>query len=145
MNGPPILVVEDSDDDFETVEHAIRAAGLQNPLHRATSGGMGLELLRGQVGTPLRPAFVLLDLNTPGVDGREALREIRADARLRSLPVVVLTTSANPRDIDDCYRAGANAFHVKPVAHGDHLQVVQAVFTYWLGEPKLPGDDQESP
>ncbi len=138
MTPAPILVVEDSDDDFDTVEQAMRNAGLVNRLHRATSGGAGLDLLRGALGQPLRPAFVLLDLNTPGIDGREALREIRADPRLCRLPVIVLTTSASPHDLDDCYGAGANAYHVKPVAHHAHLQVIRTVFDYWLGEVELP-------
>lgn len=79
-----------------------------------------------------------MDLNTPGDDGREALREIRSDASLAALPLVVLTASANPRDLQYCYREGANAYHVKPVDHAAHLRVLQQIFAYWLGSVVLP-------
>ena len=105
----PLLVLEDSDDDFDTLEEARRAAGLRNEVRRAITGEACLELLRdGSVW----PAVVLLDLNTPGLDGRATLQEIKQDPALRSLPVVVFTTSSNPRDLAFCYGAGANAYHV---------------------------------
>ena len=114
-----ILVVEDSDEDFDTLRDAARAAGLSHPIHRATSGGECLALLRGSIHPPLKPALVMMDLNSHGVDGREALEVIKSDCALKELPVVVLTTSSNPKDMAFCYQAGANAYHVKPVRH-DH-------------------------
>jgi CheY-like chemotaxis protein len=81
---------------------------------------------------------VLLDLNTPGIDGRDALREIRSDASLRSIPVVVLTTSGNPLDIDACYERGANACHVKRVRYEEHLDLLVALLTYWQRQVTLP-------
>ena len=137
----PIVVVEDSDEDFDTIQEAARRAHLPNPLVRATTGGGCLELLRAA--GPIRPALVLMDLNTPGLDGREALREIKADARLGWLPVVILSTSSNPRDLAFCYTAGANAYHLKPVRYTDHLQVLHDVFAYWLTRVVLP-DPRES-
>jgi CheY-like chemotaxis protein len=81
---------------------------------------------------------VLLDLNTPHGDGRHALEQIYADTQLSAIPLVVLSTSANPRDVDFCYAHGASAYHVKPVSHGAHLAVLQALFAYWLGSVVLP-------
>ena len=136
MSARPILVVEDSEDDFQTVLDAARRAGLAHPIVRAISGGDCLRLLRGA--TRDRALLVLLDLNTHGDDGREALRDIRSDDSLRTLPLVVLSASANPRDLQFCYAQGANAYHLKPVDHARHLQVLQSIFGYWLGSVVLP-------
>ena len=95
-----ILVVEDSDEDFATVLDAARCAGVPNEIRRATSGDECLQQLRlSALKHDALPALVLLDLNTPKCDGRDALREIKQDDRLRALPLVVLTTSANPRRV----------------------------------------------
>ena len=136
MSARPIMVVEDCEEDFQTVLDAARRAGLAHPIVRACSGGECLRLLRGA--TRDRALLVLLDLNTPGDDGREALRDIRSDDSLRTLPLVVLSASANPRDLQFCYAQGANAYHVKPVDHAQHLQVLQSIFAYWLGPVALP-------
>lgn len=136
MSPRTVVVVEDSEEDFQTVLDAARRAGLTHPIVRASSGGDCVRLLRG---TPRgRALLVLLDLNTHGDDGREALREIRGDDSLKALPLVVLSASANPRDLQFCYAQGANAYHVKPVDHARHLQVLQSIFTYWLGSVVLP-------
>ncbi len=148
MRLPYILVVEDSDEDFETVQDAARQHGMPHPIVRAATGSDCLRLLRlccessETPGTqrsrdPL-PLLVLLDLNTPGDDGRDVLRQLRSDERLAALPVVVLSASANPRDLQFCYANGANAYHVKPVAHAMHLKVLQEIFDYWLGSVVLP-------
>ena len=135
----PVLVVEDSDDDFETVLTAARLAGIHHEIRRAVSGDDCLLLLRGTPDLPrVHAALVLLDLNTPHGDGRTALEQISVDAQLRAIPLVVLSTSANPRDVDFCYAHGANAYHVKPVSHGEHLMTLQTVFAYWLGNMVLP-------
>lgn len=139
MRMPQILVVEDSDEDFETVQDAARRGGVSHPIARATSGDECLRLLRGAAGRrDALPALVLMDLNTPGDDGREALRELRKDVSLGTLPLVVLSASANPRDLKFCYLHGANAYHVKPVDHAVHLRVLQQIFAYWLGSVVLP-------
>lgn len=128
----PVLVVEDSDEDFDTLGEAAERAGVVHELRRATTGDGCLTLLRGEGIARIDPVLVLMDLNTPGTDGREALAVIKADPQLRALPVVVITTSSNPKDLAFCYRAGANAYHVKPVRYVDHLEVLLEVFAYWL-------------
>lgn len=135
----PVLVVEDSDEDFDTVLTAARLAGIQHEIRRALTGDDCLSLLRGNAGHGrAQVALVLLDLNTPHGDGRYALEQIHADPRLNAIPVVVLSTSANPRDVDFCFGHSANAYHVKPVSHSEHLLVLQTLFTYWLGSVVLP-------
>jgi CheY-like chemotaxis protein len=135
----PVLVVEDSDEDFDTVLTAARLAGIQHEIRRVLTGDDCLRLLRGTAGHPItQVALVLLDLNTPHGDGRTALEHIHEDPQLNSIPVVVLSTSANPRDVDFCYGHGANAYHVKPVSHGEHLLVLQTLLKYWLGSVVLP-------
>lgn len=129
-NTQHIVLVEDSDDDFDTVREAVRLSGLPASLRRVSNGDECVALLRGS--NAERPAFVMMDLNTSGTDGREALRQIKADPQLKTIPVAVVTTSANPRDVDLCYQYGANAYHVKPVRYPDHLQMLTQVLEYWL-------------
>jgi CheY-like chemotaxis protein len=126
----PIIVVEDSDEDFDTVIQAVRKGGIMADVRRARSGGECLELLRSA--SSMRPAVVLMDLNTPGTDGREALAEMKLDDAMKLFPVVVFSTSDDPRDVAFCYAAGANAYHVKPVRYPEHLQLVIDLLTYWL-------------
>jgi len=130
-----ILVLEDCEEDYETVCDAARRAGVTHKLRRATTGDECMEILRQ---SDSLPALVLLDLNTARGDGRDALRFAKSDARLRSVPFVVLTTSANPRDLGFCYDGGANAYHVKPVRHDEHLRVLGEIFHYWLRAVALP-------
>jgi CheY-like chemotaxis protein len=140
IRARPILVVEDCDEDFETVLDAARRAGVPNPICRAASGDECLRLLRGATQEPqwAFPAFVLLDLNSPQGDGRDVLRKIKQDERLRAILLVVLSTSANPRDLAFCYANGANAYHIKPVIHTAHLQILEKIFGYWLSGTELP-------
>jgi CheY-like chemotaxis protein len=138
---PPgyLLVVEDSDEDFATVLEAARAAGLPHEIRRAASGDECLRLLGdNEREGSANPSLVLLDLNTPQGDGRDALRSIRQNERLRALPLVVLSTSGNPRDVEYCYAAGANAYHLKPVNYPEHLRTLRSIFDYWLAGVVLP-------
>ena len=129
---PTCLLVEDSDEDADTVAEAFRRCGIPGRLHRVTNGDECLALLQG-AGATQPPALVLMDLSTPGMDGRNALRQIKENDKLKSIPVVVTSASANPRDLEFCYSAGANAYHVKPVSHPHHLNAMIGLFQYWLG------------
>ena len=135
---PPVMlvVVEDSDEDFETVVEAVARSGVAVEVRRATTGEAGLAVLRELA--PDCPVVVLMDLNTPGTDGREALAVLKTDPALKSIPVVVFSTSSNPKDVGFCYAAGANAYHVKPVRDPDHLQLVIDLVGYWFGRVALP-------
>ncbi len=138
-----LVIVEDSDEDYDTVQEAVKQAGFPAKLLRAATGGDGLTVLRAQVST--HPTLVLMDLNTPGTDGRDALAEIKIDPALKSVPVVVLSTSANPKDVAFCYAAGANAYHVKPVRYQDHLTILIDLLTYWLSRTVLPAGEGGHP
>jgi len=134
-----VLVVEDSDEDFETVLDASRLANVINEIRRATSGDECLQQLTDLERQELAlPILVLLDLNTPKGDGRDALRGIIRNERLRALPLVVISASANSRDVRFCYDHGANAYHLKPVSHPQHLKILQNIFSYWLTSAILP-------
>jgi len=136
-----ILVLEDCDEDFETVLDAARLAGVTHDFRRVTTGDECISLLRDRTHTAT-PVLVLLDLNTPKGDGREALRFIKRHDTLRSLPVVVLSTSSNPRDLGFCFDSGANAYHIKPVRHDEHLRTLGDIFHYWLRAVVLPQKHQ---
>ncbi len=139
---PPILVVEDSDEHFEAFRRASRRTGIANPVHRCSDGDEALDYLhrRGAYADPSapRPAMVLLDLNLPGTDGREVLHHIKADEELRAIPVVVLTTTSCPDDVQHSYRAGASGFIVKPICFDEFLKAVETLKAYWLNTVALP-------
>ena len=130
----PVLVVEDSDEDFDTLREAAATTGLTRTMHRVVSGGDCLAMLRAEgAGVLLQlPALILMDLNSHGVDGREALVALKTDDNFKHIPLVVLTTSANPKDVAFCYQAGANAYHVKPVRHDQYLLLLRTLLCYWL-------------
>jgi len=138
-----ILVVEDSDEHFEAVRRAFAKAGITNPVHRCGDGDEALDYLfrRGAYNDPgaaPRPAVVLLDLNLPGTDGREVLDQLKADEALRVLPVIVLSTSSSPGDIELCYRNGASSYIVKPVRFDEFLNTVKNLRNYWFDTVALP-------
>jgi len=134
-----VLVVEDSDEDFDTVLDASRLANVINEIRRATSGDECLQHLADLESKRLQlPILVLLDLNTPKGDGRDALRGIMRNEQLRAMPLVVISASANSRDVSFCYDHGANAYHLKPVSHPEHLQILKNIFSYWLTCVILP-------
>ena len=132
-----ILLVEDSPADAEMAIDALREAKLANPIVHVEDGAEALDYLfargrhAGREGADL-PAIVLLDLNLPKVDGREVLQAIRGDARTRALPVVVLTTSDEPFDIEATYALGVNSYIRKPVDFEQFVAVVKQIGLYWL-------------
>ncbi len=133
----PILLVEDSPEDFETTVRALKNAGLANPIVRCEDGDEALDYLyhRGRYTDPAnapRPGIILLDLNLPGTDGRQVLVEVKKDEALRAIPVVVLTTSTDERDIDFSYQAGANSYIKKPVDLEGFFQAIQRLKEFWF-------------
>ena len=135
---PSVLVVKDSDEVFDTVQMALKASCLRCAVRRTVNGNGGLAVSRGRGRTLPRPVVVLQDSNPPGMDGRDALGLIKGDPDLQDLPVVVLTTSSNPRDQGFCYHAGVNAFHGKPLCHDEHPDFLRRVLAHWLGFAVLP-------
>lgn len=138
-SAAPIVVVEDSDEDFDTLREVAATAGVTRTIHRVATGGDCLVLLRGEGAVPLQllPALIVMDLNSHGIDGREALVAIKTNVTFKEIPVLILTTSANPKDVAFCYQAGANAYHVKPVRHDQYLVLLRSLLHYWLGSATL--------
>jgi CheY-like chemotaxis protein len=139
----PILLVEDSPEDFETTERAFRRSGLNNPIYRCVDGDEALDYLhrRGAYtdpGTAPRPGVILLDLNLPGTDGREVLSEIKNDPTLKQIPVIVLTTSKDERDVEVCYSCGANSYIQKPVDLDGFMKAIERLNDYWFEVVILP-------
>ena len=137
MTTQDILLVEDNPDDVELTRIAFSEAGIDSRLAVARDGAEALDYLfaRGahadRAGAEL-PAIVLLDLNLPKLDGREVLQGIRADARTRNLPVVVLTTSDEPFDVEASYALGVNSYIRKPVDFDQFVAAVKQIGLYWL-------------
>ena len=139
----PMLLVEDSPEDREATIRAFKRAGLANPIHCVGTGDEALDYLfrRNQFADPgssPRPSVVLLDLNLPGTDGREVLNEIKKTDSLKMIPVIILTTSADDRDIQGCYRMGANSYVKKPVDLPGFMQSIQLLRDYWFEVVILP-------
>jgi len=136
----PILLVEDSPEDFETTQRAFRRSGLKNPIVRCSDGDDALDFLfrRGDHADAPRPGVVLLDLNLPGTDGREVLTEMKADPELRQIPVIVLTTSSDERDVSACYQAGASSYIQKPVDLEGFMRAIERLNDYWFEVVILP-------
>ena len=146
-NGKPItiLMADDDSDDRMLVKEAFDESRLNNDIHFVENGEQLLDYLfrRGEFehlkGQPY-PGLILLDLNMPKKDGREALAEIKAHADLRRIPIVVLTTSRAEEDILRTYDLGANSFITKPVTFESLVHVVQVLGNYWVEIVELPGD-----
>lgn len=130
-----ILLVEDNPSDLELTMHALSASKLSNPVVVARDGAEALKLLFGnedQAVPPEPPQLILLDLKLPKVDGLEVLERIKGDARTRTIPVVVLTSSGEEPDIERAYRLGVNSYIVKPVDFGQFCETVKQLGMYWL-------------
>jgi CheY-like chemotaxis protein len=141
----PILIVEDSPEDYKATERGLSKAGLANPIYRCADGDEALDFLhrRGEFAAPEaapRPGMILLDLNLPGTDGREVLAEIKGDPKLKTIPVIVLTTSTDERDIETCYQAGANSYVHKPVGLEGFMGALQRLKDYWFEIVVFPKD-----
>jgi CheY-like chemotaxis protein len=135
-----ILLVEDNPGDVRLTVEAMRDCKLTNPLEVVKDGVDALSFLRQQgvyTGKP-RPGLILLDLNLPRMDGREVLAAIKSDERLKTIPVVVLTTSRAEQDVLGSYRQHANCFITKPVDFQQFSAVVKAIECFWLSVVTLP-------
>jgi CheY-like chemotaxis protein len=138
-----ILLVEDSPQDAEMTLRALTKRNLANSVHHAQDGEEALEFLFGNGDSSGKrrvslPKVVLLDLKLPKVDGLEVLQRIKAEESTRTIPVVVLTSSREDRDLVEAYRLGANSYIVKPVEFDKFLDAVQQLGLYWLLVNKTP-------
>ena len=140
--GTPIeiLMVEDNPGDVRLTIEALKETKVRNNLNVVRDGAEALAFLRrqGRYAQAPRPDLILLDLNVPRIDGRQVLAEIKADADLRRIPVVVLTASQAEEDILKTYDLHANCYVTKPVDLDQFIKVVQSIETFWLTIVRLP-------
>ena len=138
-----ILIVEDSPLDYESVLRSFRKLGVKTPIYHCETGEQALDFLyrrknySDEKDSP-RPSVILLDLNLPATSGRDVLKQIKSDQTLKSIPVVVLTTSDSDKDIRECYEYGANSYMVKPSNWGDFFKMMENFKHYCLESATLP-------
>lgn len=135
---PPILLVEDSPVDVDLTMRAFTRRKLVNPVLVARDGEEALAWIPRWEAGELKPAVILLDLKLPRVDGLTVLRELKIHPALQRIPVVILTTSKEDRDINGAYDLGANSYIVKPVDFEKFMHVAQQIELYWCVTNELP-------
>jgi CheY-like chemotaxis protein len=135
----PLLIVEDSDEDFYAMQRALGKT-LPCEVVRCRTGSEALDYLfrRGAYAQAILPSLVLLDLNLPGKDGRAVLEQVKHDAMLRAVPIVVVSTSDNPTDIARCYTIGCSGYLVKALAYERLASALQILCAYWFTVVTLP-------
>jgi two-component system, chemotaxis family, response regulator Rcp1 len=135
-----ILMIEDNEGDVFLTREAFKSAKIANSLSIVRNGTEAMEFLhrKGKYADAVFPDLILLDLNLPGMDGREILAKIREDPALTMIPVVVLTSSKAEQDIVKAYKLHANCYIVKPVDFECLMEVVAAIESFWLAIVKLP-------
>lgn len=143
INNRAVLLVEDSDADSEATTRFLNRCPAPPAVYRCSDGDEALAFLRkrtweADVNLSTPPGVVLLDLNLPGIGGRDVLEQIKADESLQHIPVVVLTTSTDQSDVTFCYRAGASGYITKPVDLAKFAQAVRDFHAYWFGAVVLP-------
>jgi two-component system, response regulator len=136
-NEVEIVLVEDNPNDAELISRSLKKHHLANKIVHLTDGAQALEFLlgagaAGRPGGPGLPRVVLLDIKLPKVDGLEVLRQMKADARTREIPVVILTSSNQERDVSTAYALGVNSFVTKPIKFDEFAKVVAELGMYWL-------------
>jgi two-component system response regulator len=137
-----ILLVEDSPEDYDSTLRAFKKVGMKNKIIRFEMGDECLDYLfgRGEYEGKqiLLPGLIMLDLNLPGTDGRDVLKIIKSDLKLKKIPVVVLTTSNDFKDIEKCYQLGANSYIQKPVGFEGFMNAITKLNEYWFEISILP-------
>ncbi len=135
-----ILLVEDNPADVKLTRMAFKNCKLMNNLHVVTDGAEAIEFLkqRGKHESAVRPDLILLDLNLPKKNGREVLKEIKSDNNLRHIPVIILTSSEEEKDILETYNTHANSYITKPVELDGFIKIVSGMENFWFSIVKLP-------
>ena len=146
LNPVTILFAEDDDGHAMLVERNLKRAGLVNGLVRVLDGQEALDFVRceGQYSSrvPNGPIIILLDINMPRVDGVETLRRIKGDPKLAHIPVIMLTTTDDPREVERCYRAGCNVYITKPVEYESFVEAIRrlGLFLQVVKQPFIPNE-----
>ena len=138
QSNPPILIVEDNPVDIDLTLRAFARRKLANPVLVARDGEEALAWIPRWEAGETKPAVILLDLNIPRIDGLTVLKALKTHPEFRDIPIVVLTTSKEDRDISKAYELGANSYIVKPVDFDNFMDVAQQIELYWCVYNKLP-------
>lgn len=138
-----ILIVEDSDEDFYTTKRAFNKSNVANKIYRCSDGDEALRYLKQtdefqELKNAPIPNIILLDLNLPKKNGRELLKIIKKDPKLMRIPIVILTTSLDTSDVDECYGLGANSYIKKPVDLDKFMNSIKLLEDYWFEIVVLP-------
>ena len=140
MKDVEVLLVEDDPGDVELIREGLNGAKIFINLHVIDDGIKAMKYLRRE--EPYRaaskPDLIILDLNLPKKDGKDVLHEVKNDERLKSIPVVVLTTSASEEDLNRCYELGANCCITKPIGLEEFIKIVKSIKEFWVTIVKLP-------
>ena len=144
----PLLVIEDTDEDFEMLRWALKKLSIQIPVYRCSDGDDALDFLYHQgaysdIAQSPRPALILLDLKLTSTDGEEVLTRVKSDPDLRTIPIIVWTSSSDPIDIEVSFRQGANSYILKPMTVDRLLEAIDLLNHYWFGVVMLPPSAKE--
>lgn len=142
-NSIEILLVEDNPGDIRLIQEVFKDAKIHNKMQVALDGEKAMELLQKGIeqSRVYRPDLILLDLNLPRKDGREVLKEIKEDDNLKSIPVLILTTSTAEEDLMEAYNHNANCYITKPFDLDHFIRVVKTIEDFWLNSVKLPSNN----
>jgi len=133
-----ILLVEDNQGDVEMIRHALKTAHLKSLLVVTNNGDQALHYLKSEQGLAAPPKLILLDMNMPKMGGKQFLSSVKADPKLKAIPVVMFTSSQSPDDIRDCYERQASLYVVKPFDIHEYAAAIHQVVGLWGGPGQLP-------
>jgi CheY-like chemotaxis protein len=138
-HSPEIIIVEDNPHDAELITRVLRKYGIADKSVLLKNGAVALDFFLAEGGQPgPTPKIILLDLKLPKVDGIEVLRHLKSDERTRTIPVVVLTSSTEQRDLKAAYELGANSYVTKPIEFPEFARIIGELTKYWVELNKLP-------
>lgn len=142
----PILLVEDSDEDYEIIHWALKKLSIELPVYRCIDGDDALDFLyhRGpytNLQNAPRPTIILLDLNLTATNGQEVLRQVKNDDALKTIPIIVWTSSSDSDDIEFSFKNGASSYILKPMNLQKLLEAIELLNHYWFGIVALPGNE----
>jgi len=136
-NSKLLFVVEDNEQDYEMFQRSVKRSNVECQLHRFETGDDALQYLIYSDNDKnflksKKPALILLDLNLPGTDGHTVLKTLKLNAALKLIPIVIFSTSSNPKDLESCYKNGANGYVVKPLDGSLFHENIKLLLQYWL-------------
>ena len=130
-----IMIIEDNEQDYEMLVRALREVGIENPVTHYDNGDDALDLLKEN--TDAKPEFIFLDLNLPGIDGRDVLKEIKDNEKTEDIPVIVITSSSKTSDIEQCYENGTDNYITKPMGMQGYITAAKTIHSFITNPMRL--------